>query len=139
MKAHEVLGYAGSTKFFGPSHVNDLPANELTFLLRLADKECNSTQGANFEGAYVLQRDARSVAVPVVYVIAVETDSLARRMHQFVWNQNQTPFLIIESPSTVRIYPGFAFERDADRPLVAIAKNSANALKELSDFRGVHR
>ena len=56
-------------------------------------------------------------------------------MHQFVWNQNQTPFLIVESPSTVRVYPGFSFNRDTDRPLCEVAHGAAGFLKQLSAFR----
>jgi len=139
MKAREALGYSDSTRFYSPGQVDGLPANELAFALRLASSECPKLGSAadqiQFEGAYVLQREAKAHAVPVVYVVQVASDTAARRVHQFVWNQNQTPFLIVESPSTIRIYPGFTFDRDGDKPLVSVAKDAANDLERLAAFR----
>ncbi len=90
---------------------------------------------AIFEGAYVLQERPQSPAIPVVYVISADSDAAARSIHQFIWNQNQTPFLIIESPSTIRLYSGFAFDRVHDRPLEEIAKGAAEQLERLAAFR----
>lgn len=139
MTISETLGYSLSKRFFGPEQLDELPANELVFALRLAAKECNGIEPevgrARFEGAYVLQHEPQSPAIPVVYVINVDSDAVARRVHQFVWNQNQTPFLIVESPSTIRIYPGFAFNRDHDQPLREVARGTADVLEQLAAFR----
>ena len=117
-------------------------AKRILFLVdrrALAAKECHGIKPdvghARFEGAYVLQREPQSPAIPVVYVIEVDSDTVARRMHQFVWNQNQTPFLIVESPSTIRLYPGFAFNRDHDQPLRKMARGAADMLEQLAAFR----
>ncbi len=139
MTIRETLGYSRSKQFFGPEQLDELPANELAFALRLAAKECGEIASevghARFEGAYVLQREPQSPAIPVVYVIEVDSDTAARRVHQFVWNQNQTPFLIVESPSTIRVYPGFAFNRDTDQPLREVAQGAADMLEQLAAFR----
>lgn len=140
MDVREALGYSHSTRFYGPERVNDLPANELAFALRVASIECpklgSSPDQVRFDGVYVLQRAAQAPAVPVVLVVQVNTETDARRVHQFVWNQNQAPFLIVESPSTIRIYPGFAFDRARDTPLFApVLKSAADALTILAAFR----
>ena len=139
MQTLDALGYSRSKRFYGPERVDDLPANELAFALRLASTEClklgAGADAVRFEGAYVLQKEPRTPAVPVVYVVRVESETAARRVHQFVWNQNQTPFLIVESPATIRVYPGFAFHRDGDHPLVTVAQGAADVLEKLAAFR----
>jgi hypothetical protein len=139
MQASADLGYAQSTKFYTPEQVDNLPANELAFALRLASAQCSklaTDSGAvSFEGAYVLQQEPSAPAVPVVYVIRCDSDSAARRIHKFVWNQNQTPFLIVESPANIRVYPGFEFDRISDQPLISVTKGVADILEQLSAFR----
>jgi hypothetical protein len=139
MPARDALGYADSSRFIVPERVDDLPASELTFALRLASSECaklgESAHDVRFEGAYVLQRESQAPVVPVVYVVRTESDTAARQVHRFVWNQNQAPFLIVESRSTIRVYAGFAFERDDDNPLVTASNNVADILAKLAAFR----
>ncbi len=139
MTTRDVLGYTRSKRFIGPQQFDQLPANELVFALRLAVKACDHLDAdvghARFEGAYVLQEQENSPAIPVVYVISADSDTAARRIHQFVWNQNQTPFLIIESPSTIRLYSGFAFDREHDRSLAEVARDAAEQLERLAAFR----
>jgi hypothetical protein len=139
MRASADLGYSQSTRFYSPKQVDNLPANELAFALRLASAQCSKlatdSGHVSFEGAYVLQQELNAPAVPVVYVMRCDSDSAARRIHKFVWNQNQTPFLIVESPINIRVYPGFEFDRTDDRPLVSVTKGVADALEKLSAFR----
>ena len=137
MKVREALGYSASRQFIDPKNVAKLPANELTFALRLASIECSklgADGGVQFQGVYVLRRQSQGPAIPVVYLVRVGSETAARHVHRFVWNQNQTPFLIVESPSTIRLYPGFAFKREGDHPLLSVEKNAANALSQLAAF-----
>ncbi|MFM9961981.1 MAG: class I SAM-dependent DNA methyltransferase [Planctomycetaceae bacterium] len=139
MTTRDELGYSCSQRFIGPDQFDRLPANELVFALRLAVKACNQLDAdcghARFEGAYVLQEKKQAPAIPVVYVISTDSETAARQIHQFVWNQNQTPFLIIESPTTIRLYSGFAFDREHDRPLTEVARDAAEQLERLAAFR----
>jgi hypothetical protein len=139
MQVSEALGYSQSTRFYRPDRVDDLPANELAFGLRLASTKCSELgsdpNDVRFEGAYVLQREPNAPAVPVVFLFRVSTETTARRVHQFVWNQNQSPFLIVESPATVRVYSGFTYERDGDNSLVSVAKSAVDVLDKLAAFR----
>lgn len=140
MDVRKLLGYADSRQFIDPDRIDELPASELTFALRLAANECprlsKPSDEIHFEGAYVLQREPQTPAVPVVYLVRTETDAIARRIHQFVWNQNQAPFLIVESPKTIRVYSGFAYDREKDSPLLApVVQSTAELLTKLADFR----
>ena len=141
MTTLKALGYDRSKRFIRPDGFDQLPANEFSFALRLAVKACGELQpefgATRFEGVYVLQEQEHAPAVPVVYVITTESDAAARRIHQFVWNQNQTPFLIVESPSTVRLYQGFQFQHDEgrDNSLRSATKNIADILDKLAAFR----
>ncbi len=139
MDVREVLNYSRSKKFIRPERVNDLPANELAFALRLASTECvkpnSPIAGVQFDGAYVLQREPATPAIPVVFVFHTDSENTAKRVHQFVWNQNQSPFLIVESPTKVRVYPGFSFNRGDDDSIISVAKGTADALDQLAAFR----
>jgi N-6 DNA Methylase len=135
----ERLGYSASKTFIRPSALDELPANELTFALRLAALESpkfgQKPSEVRFDGAYVLQRDRGEPAVPAVYVIHTDDEATARRIHQFVWNQNQAPFLILESPASVRVYPGFAYSRTHDNPLFSVARDAVELYTRLEAFR----
>ena len=135
----ETLGYEHSRKFFPPAKSHELPANELSFALRHADQACKQLaadgQNCQFHGAYVLQNEPASPALPVVYFFEAETDTAAREIHRMVWNQNLVPFLIVASPSTVRVYPGFDYSLDEDKSLILVLAPVAAVLEELAAFR----
>lgn len=139
MTTSEQFGYSRSQRFIEPGQFDRLPPNELVFALRLAVNACNDMKAdvgsVRFDGAYVLQEKKHAPAVPVVYLISADSESAARQIHKFVWNQNQTPFLIVESPQTIRLYSGFAFDRDQDAPLETVLRESAEQLQRLAAFR----
>ena len=57
------------------------------------------------QGVYSLK--GPGTAIPIVYVCDVKSESDAKKTHRLVWNQDSVPFLIVNSPETVRLYPGF--------------------------------
>jgi len=134
----EALGYRESQKFVSPAKSDELPANELSFALRHTSQACQELtdrpQQCRFHGAYVLQEEAGSPAVPVVYVFETETDAAAKEIHRMVWNQNLVPFLIVASPSTIRVYPGFAYSRTEDKPLQSVPTSVAVGLDQLGQL-----
>lgn len=135
----EALGYLESGKFISPTRAQRLPASELSFALRHIDEACHElaaqSEYCGFHGTYVLQEKPGSPAVPVVYVFEAESDHTARKIHRMVWNQNLVPFIIVTSPSTIRVYPGFAYISDRDNPLRAFAVSSlADILSQLPGF-----
>jgi hypothetical protein len=133
------LGYSASRRFVPAAKANDLPPSELTFGLRSAIDVCadlsRAASNSGFQGVYVLQNEPQSAAIPVVYVVRVDSDAAAKEVHKFVWNQNLVPFLIVESPATVRLYSGFAYDWDDDPSLAEVAANTAAVLERLSAFR----
>jgi hypothetical protein len=141
MKVLEELGYLDSPKFIQPSKLDSLPPSELVFALRKFRDWEKKDSGTDpdiedtFRGAYVLQQKKKESAVPVVYTFQAKSEDEAKHIHKLVWNQNLAPFVIIESPSMIRIYPGFSYDRVKDNSLKSIPKNAANYIQELSAFR----
>ena len=88
----------------------------------------------NLRGAYVLNAGAYNVPqgnVPVVYICEAKSETEARQIHKRVWNQNVVPFLLVVSPSWVRLYPGFNYDRDVSRD------PREGALQILTDFNQI--
>lgn len=134
----EALGYLQSGKFISPTKAEQLPASEISFALRHLVQACeelaNKSEDCRFRGAYVLQEKYGSPTVPVVYAFEVESDATARKIHRIVWNQNLVPFIIVTSPSTVRVYPGFAYISDNDKPLIFAVGSVTDLLNQLPGF-----
>ncbi|HXQ21443.1 MAG TPA: N-6 DNA methylase, partial [Candidatus Acidoferrales bacterium] len=134
----EALGYTGSQRFVTPANMGALPGGELAFAFRrLAETGAAkgwSTTGGGFRGSYLLQDEPGGPAVPVVCILETESDADAREVHRVVWNQNLTPFVIVVSPTTIRLYPGFAYEHGRDVPLREVATTADTALRVLAAF-----
>lgn len=47
--------------------------------------------------------------VPVVYVCEADTYDVADHLHRLVWNQDLVPFVLVHTPSGLRLYSGFRF------------------------------
>ncbi len=134
----EALGYKTSPKFITPAKAEGLPASELSFALRHTEAVCRELtarqQECRFHGTYVLQEKADTPAVPVVYVFETELDAAAKEIHKMVWNQNLVPFVIVFSQTTVRVYPGFTYNRDGDRSLLSVARLVGDTLGRVDEF-----
>ena len=99
-------------------------------IFRRAEKECGLHGVYSITGS---EFGAGRGSIPFVYVCQVQSEHEARAVHQKVWNQNTTPFLIVVSPATVRVYPGFRYERSAnDDPNAGVLPNSLEGLAALS-------
>lgn len=68
-----------------------------------------SQSPCHLRGVYALKGPGS--AIPVVYVCDVHSELDAKETHRLIWNQDTVPFLIINSPDTVRVYPGFSCQR----------------------------
>lgn len=114
------LGYADAPTFLREPDFQEFPA--LSWQLRLAAKKCG------LKGVYALRSDpsAKSV-IPVVYVCEARDRKEADRIHRLVWNQNVAPFLIVRTPSDVRLYSGFAYPCEAG---AASGRSPADVLRE---------
>ena len=59
------------------------------------------------KGVYTL-RQSETSAIPVVYVCDATSETQAKEVHRLIWNQDTVPFIVVNSPETVRVYPGFS-------------------------------
>jgi hypothetical protein len=134
----EALGYLQSGKFVSPTSVEKLPSSEVSFAVRHIAQTCedldNRLPHCTFNGTYVLQEKIGAPSVPVVYVFDTVSEVVAREIHRIVWNQNLVPFIIVTSPSSARLYPGFRYDAERDNPLVIAVGQIADVLSELADF-----
>ena len=98
------LGYAGSPNFLAGDDLSRVPG--YAHILRTARERCA------LRGTYALQdREHGSVQplVPVVYVCEAAGDEEADRIHRLVWNQSVVPFVLVLTPSKIRLYSGFRY------------------------------
>ena len=126
------LSYSDSPFFFEGSQLDEVNAYSNAF--RIAREKCG------LKGVYALDgnQGGKSI-VPLVYVCEAESEEQAIERHRLVWNQNSVPFLLVVTPKSVRLYPGFKFEaskqlHDKDQSLLKIAKTTNEILEKLSDF-----
>ncbi len=129
------LEYADAPFYLYGSRLSDYPG--YTHVFRLAQDQCA------LHGVYVLTKPEMTYSpnptiVPLVYVCEATTEEQAIEFHRLVWNQNVVPFLIVLTPRTVRLYPGFRFEDKVnvsqDQSLLAIPNTINQVMKELADF-----
>ncbi|MGO8673217.1 MAG: class I SAM-dependent DNA methyltransferase [Capsulimonadaceae bacterium] len=120
----DALEYRSSAGYLTADELRDCPANG--FIHYRAAMDCG------LQGAYTLRDPAReSTVIPVVYVCQVDDDVKARTIHKHVWQQDIVPFLIVISPKTIRVYPGYRFEQNTgDGP-------DGRAVKVLRDFNRI--
>lgn len=121
------LQYQGSPNFLSGKRLES--DRDFGHVFRKAQQaECN------LHGAYVLNAapyDVPQGNIPVVYICEANSESEARRIHRRVWNQNVVPFLLVVSPGSVRLYPGFRYDRDVSRD------PREGALRVLTDFNQI--
>ena len=97
------LGYANSENYLrGDRGDFDRVLDYGHLFRRAARTPCH------LQGVYALK--GPGTGTPVVYVCDVKSEPGAKEAHRLVWNQDAVPFLIVNSPDIVRVYPGFCRE-----------------------------
>jgi len=127
----EALGYSDSPNFLPSDDAVRYGSSSLAHLFRRSAQAQLVHGGAGFQGAYVLSGKSADVPIPAVVVFSVNSDTEAREIHRLVWNQDFVPFLLIESPQSVRLYSGFQYDPKATR--------QPELLKTLTDFNSISR
>lgn len=128
------LGYRDSPNYLQGDALER--ASGFSHIFRRAKASCQ------LRGVYALNQRAHgtgNMLVPLVYVCEIQDSSIGTSIHKNVWNQNTVPFVIVESPSEVRVYSGFEYERppgDSEprgvlRPAVAFDQ----VARDLASFR----
>ena len=128
------LGYNDSPNFLrsGEGQLESAPGYGHIF--RHAVKECG------LHGVYVLRPPSETTAeptVPVVYVCEAASDERADEIHQLVWNQDVVPFVLTQTPQTIRLYPGFRYRRRGERPgkdVLQVLKGTSEVLQLAESF-----
>jgi len=119
----EKLGYKDSSNYLREDKGDFNHILDYGHLFRSATKE-----PCHLKGVYTL-RESSTSAIPIVYVCDVASENEAREAHRLIWNQDVVPFVIINSPDCVRVYPGFcrAGEGSASRTAVRNVQRTFNA------------
>ena len=103
----ESLGYLQSPNFIDSAEVGKPSSSRFRHIFRKAVEECG------LRGVYVLNDHQRNVDVPIVFYCKAGNEAEARLIHQRIWNQDVAPFILVETHSTLRLYCGFRFDRQA--------------------------
>ncbi len=106
------LGYADSPNFLKGVRLGETAG--YSHIFRRAESTCS------LQGVYSLAGEkagTESNRVPLVYVCDAKNEDDAPLIHRRVWNQNIVPFLLVQTPSDVRLYSGFQYERAAAETL----------------------
>jgi len=129
------IGYADSPCFLTGRNLRQHPG--YAHIFRQASLSCA------LRGVYVLREQAGenltgSSIVPIVYVCEAKSHEEAERIHQLVWNQNVVPFVLVSTPSEIRLYPGFRFkpqkDNSASQAILSVANSAVDLLSRLEDF-----
>ena len=116
------------------SRFSKFPVHSHTF--HVAKEKCG------LKGVYTLQAPQDSPLaqsmIPVVYVCKADSEEQAVEFHRLVWNQNIVPFLLVESPRHIRLYPGFEYNTgkgaQREQHLKLVLKDADSVLAQLSEF-----
>ena len=120
------LGYRDSPKFLRRRQTALDTAPDFGHIFRRAKSRLG------LQGVYTLQpsTEASASLVPVVYVCKATSEQKADDFHRLVWNQDVVPFLIVHTPSGIKLYSGFRHNHSASGKVEGI-------LQRLTDFNNI--
>jgi hypothetical protein len=100
----DTLGYTASGNYLQRGTVAFDRAPDIGHILRAAA----GRRACRLEGVYTLRPfHNEGSPVPVVYVCEADDFAAADEIHKLVWNQDIVPFLLVRTPSGLRLYSGF--------------------------------
>ncbi|HAN91582.1 MAG TPA: SAM-dependent methyltransferase, partial [Nitrospira sp.] len=103
-QAARKLGWVDSPGFFDAGRFNELPHNALRYACRKA------ADTSALQGVYLLNDKEGRNHIPVAFLCQADTEQEAREIHRRVWNINLVPFVVVESPTRIRVFQGFKYD-----------------------------
>lgn len=94
----QVLGYEESSNFLPAAKLQVSPHSHV---YRQANERCG------MKGVYLLRDPQRHSDIPVVFFCEAESEEAAAAIHRRIWNQDIVPFILVETPKSLRLYSGF--------------------------------
>lgn len=123
----EPLGYDRSPNYFDLHGQEDLHWSRFSHVYRRAKENCG------LQGIYIINDKQRKVDVPVVFYCQADDEAQARLIHRRVWNQDVAPFVLVETPSTIRLYCGFRYALQAPDDRARGIIEASVAFNEVAD------
>jgi hypothetical protein len=122
------LGYDTAPSFVQAVEAAAFGASPYSHLCRRGRSELG------LQGVYFLDSGSSALrtVTPVVAVCFAESEDRAREIHRLVWNQDFVPFLLVESPTSVRLYSGFRYSGFG-----AGDSEGSDAIQVLRDFNRI--
>lgn len=129
----KALGYEGSPNFIKGRGLEEVAG--YSYVFRRAKSTCR------LHGVYTLSEKGQGKTggplVPLVYVCQATDKETAPVIHRRVWNQNVTPFILIETLGNVYLYSGFRYEGPPeDKPESTPATGVLRSVKEFNRNMG---
>jgi hypothetical protein len=98
------LGYEDSPNFFPAKNMAERPFSGHSHIYRKAYEKCG------LQGVYLLNDPPRGQSdIPVLFYCEAKDEEEADSYHRKIWNQDIVPFILVETPKTLRLYSGFRF------------------------------
>jgi hypothetical protein len=123
----ESLGYDQSPNFVDSVEVGKPSSSRFSHVYRKAAEDCG------LHGVYVLNDHQRNVDVPVVFYCKARSEAESNLIHKRIWNQDVTPFVLVETPKMLRLYCGFRFSRHAEDERSRGILKASIAFNEVAD------
>lgn len=107
----KLFGYADSPNFLraGQPELESAPALGHVFRLAVSER--------GLKGVYALRPPSipsNEPLVPIVYICKAGNENEADRTHRLVWNQDIVPFVLVQTPNSLRLYSGFSYRKRAN-------------------------
>jgi hypothetical protein len=133
------LGYRNSPFFLRGEKLFEYPGYSHFFRKACGEPHKVKKSSCSLVGVYALRQRAAheqhpATIIPTVYVCQAESEQQAAEIHGRVWNQNIVPYLVVNTPRSVRLYSGFEYDRNQpdEEQVLAVARDANEILSRLS-------
>lgn len=121
------LGYDTSPNFVDVDKLDSRSFQGHSHIYRKAREKCG------LQGVYLLNAAGRQDEIPVVFYCQADNEAAAGEIHRRVWNQGIVPFILVETPRTMRLYSGFRCQPKATSETERGVLEASMAFNEVAD------